>query len=121
LILLVAAVGIALEGVRRLLGEPVQVDPAVYAIGLMAGTMLLELGRATILRRTASAWGSPALAAAAQNRLADILSSAGVLAGLIGVRLGLPWADIAAALLVAMVVARAALRLFYRSADILID
>ena len=120
-ILLIAATAIAVEGVRRLLGEPVRIDPALYAIGLMAGTIILETVRATVLLRTARAWGSPALAAGAQNRLADILSSAGVLAGLVGVRLGLTWADIAAALLVATLVARAAGLLVYRSADILID
>ena len=120
-ILLIAAAGIAFEGARRLLGEPVQVDPALYAIGLMAGTIALESVRATVLLRTARAWGSPALAAGAQNRRADILSSVGVLAGLVGVRLGFAWADIAAALLVAALVARAAALLVYRSADILID
>jgi cation diffusion facilitator family transporter len=120
-ILLVAAAGIAFEGIRRLLGEPVTVDAAPYAIALMAGTIVLEILRATVLQRTARAWGSPALAAGAQNRLADILSSAGVLAGLIGVRLGLAGADAAAALLVAVFVARAAALLVYRSADILID
>jgi cation diffusion facilitator family transporter len=121
IILLIAAAGIAFEGLRRLLGQPVAVDPAFYAIGLMAGTIVLELVRATVLRRAATTFGSPALGAAAQNRRADILSSAGVLAGLIGVRLGLAWADVAAALLVAFLVARAAGLLVYRSADILID
>ena len=121
MILLIAAAGIALEGLRRLLGQPVQVDPALYAIGLMAGTIVLELVRSTGLRWAARAFGSPALGAAAQNRLADILSSAGVLAGLVGVRLGLGRADAAAALLVAVLVARAAGLLVYRSADILID
>jgi cation diffusion facilitator family transporter len=121
IILLIAAAGIAFEGLRRLLGQPVTVDPALYAIGLMAGTIVVELVRATVLQRAARTFGSPALAAAAQNRLADILSSAGVLAGLVGVRLGLPWADVAAALLVALLVARAAGLLVYRSADILID
>lgn len=121
IILLIAATGIAIEGGRRLLGEPVEIDPALYAIGLIAGTIVLETVRATVLRRTSRAWGSPALAAAAQNRVVDILSSAGVLAGLIGVRMGLAWADVAAALLVAVLVARAAGLLVYRSADILID
>jgi len=121
MILLIAAAGIAYEGVRRLLGAPVEVDPALYAIGLMAGTIVLELGRATALRWAARAFGSPALAAAAQNRQADVLSSAGVLAGLIGVRLGVAWADVAAALFVALLIARAAVLLGYRSADILID
>jgi cation diffusion facilitator family transporter len=121
IILLIAAAAIAFEGLRRLLGQPVAVDPALYAIVLMASTIVLELVRSTGLRRAAQVFGSPALAAAAQNRLADILSSAGVLAGLIGVRLGLPWADVVAALLVAILIARAAGLLVYRSADILID
>jgi cation diffusion facilitator family transporter len=120
-ILLLAAFGIGFEGVRRLLGEAVQVDPALYAMGLVGGTILLELVRATVLRRTAHAWKSPALAAGAQNRLVDVLSAAGVLAGLAGVRLGYGWADAAAALLVAVLVARAAGLLVYRSGDILID
>jgi cation diffusion facilitator family transporter len=120
-ILLIAAAGIALEGLRRLLGQPVQVDPALYAIGLMGGAIVLELGRATVLRWAAGAFGSPALGAAAQNRRADVLSSAGVLAGLLGVRLGLAWADVAAGLLVSLLIARAAGLLVYRSADILID
>lgn len=121
LILLVAAIGIAAEGLRRLLGEPVAVDPASYAIGLMVFTILLELTRATVLLRAARAWHSPALAAGGQNRLADVLSSAGVLAGLVGVRLGFAWADVIAALFVALMVLRAAARLLYRSGDILID
>jgi cation diffusion facilitator family transporter len=120
-ILLLASIGIASEGVRRLLGEHVHVDPALYAIALMAGTIGLEVVRATVLRRTARAWNSPALMAASQNRLADIISSAGVLAGLAGVRMGVPWADTAAAFLVAGVVARSAGLLVYRSGDILID
>jgi cation diffusion facilitator family transporter len=120
-ILLVAAIGIAYEGIRRLLGAPVEVDPALYAIGLMAGTILLEIGRATVLLRSARRWNSPALAAGAQNRIADILSSAGVLGGLVGVRLGFAWADVAAALLVSLLIFRSAGLLVYRSGDILID
>jgi cation diffusion facilitator family transporter len=120
-ILLLAAIGIAFEGVRRLLGRHAQVDPALYAMVLLVGTILLEIGRATVLRRSARRWSSPALAAGAQNRLADILASAGVLAGLAGVRLGYVWADAAAALLVAVLIARSAGLLVYRSGDILID
>ncbi len=89
LILLLTAAVIAFEAVRRLVGEPVHVDPALYAMALVAATMLLEIGRASTLRWAGRRWHSPALAAAAQNRFADIFSSAGVLAGLVGVRFGL--------------------------------
>src|SRR5262249_29690716 len=84
-------------------------------------TILLEIGRATVLLRSARRWNSPALAAGAQNRMADILSSAGVLGGLVGVRLGFAWADVAAALLVSLLIFRSAGLLVYRSGDILID
>jgi cation diffusion facilitator family transporter len=120
-ILIVTALLIGYEGIRRLLGEPVHVDPALYAILLVGATMVLEVGRFTVLRWAARKWDSPALAGSAQNRLADIFSSAGVLAGLLGVRLGYTWADAAAALVVALVIARAAGFLAWRSGDILID
>jgi cation diffusion facilitator family transporter len=120
-ILLITALVIAYEGLRRLLGEPVHVDPALYAIVLVSGTVVLEVIRFTVLRWAARKWDSPALAGSAQNRLADIFSSAGVLAGLVGVRLGYSWADAAAAVVVALVIARAAAFLAWRSGDILID
>jgi cation diffusion facilitator family transporter len=120
-ILLIASLGIAYEGVRRLLGEPAQVDPALYAIVLLVGTMILELGRFTVLRWAARTWDSAALAAGSQNRLADIFSSGGVLLGLIGVRMGYQWADAVAALAVALIIARQAGLLTWRSGDILID
>jgi len=49
-ILLITAVVIGYEGTRRLLGEPVHVDPALYAILFVAGTMALEMVRFAILR-----------------------------------------------------------------------
>jgi len=64
---------------------------------------------------------SEALQADATNRLSDVISTVGVLAGLAGVRAGFAWADAAAALLVAAIIARTALMLIWRSGDILID
>jgi divalent metal cation (Fe/Co/Zn/Cd) transporter len=57
----------------------------------------------------------------ATDRVADVMANLGVLAGLIGVKLGLPWADALAAGLVAVIIVRAALRVAWRSGDILID
>jgi divalent metal cation (Fe/Co/Zn/Cd) transporter len=50
-----------------------------------------------------------------------VLATLGVIAGLIGVRMGLSWADSVAALLVAGIIYRAAGSLTWRSGDILID
>ena len=120
-VLLVAAVAITYEAVHRLIGPHVQVDATAYAIALPAATMVIESGRALTLRWAGRTWGSPALQAGAVNRLADIVSSAGVLVGLVAVRIGYPWADSVAALLVALVIVSTALRLLWRSGDVLID
>lgn len=121
LVLLLAAVAIAVEGARRLLGQPALVEATLYAIALPAVTLVVDLSRAAGLRWAARAFGSPALAAGAQNRLADVAASTGVLIGLTAVRLGFQWADAAAALLVAAVVFRSAVLIAWRSGDILID
>ncbi|MDQ6773149.1 MAG: cation diffusion facilitator family transporter [Candidatus Dormibacteraeota bacterium] len=120
-LLLVVAAVIGYAGLRRLLETPVAVDATPYAIALPALTIALELGRATILGWAAKRFRSPALQAGAQNRRSDIVASAGVLLGLLGVRAGLSWADAAAALLVAAIILRSAVALLWRSSDILID
>jgi len=120
-LLLLAALGIGYEGVMRLSSGRAEVEATAYALGLLAGVVVLEASRATVLLRAARIWASPALAASGQNRLADIGSAASVLGGLVGVRFGLWWADATAALVVAALIARAAGLLIYRSADILID
>ena len=50
LVLLLTALWIAYEALRRLLGEPARVDPASYALGLMVASMVVEAGRAAVLR-----------------------------------------------------------------------
>ena len=112
-LLVITAVGIAFEALRRLTGEGAVVDPAWYAFALLVATLLVEAGRAGVLRRVGRLADSEALQ--------DVISTVGVLAGLAGVRAGLSWADSAAALLVAVIIARAAVMLIWRSGDILID
>ncbi|HUZ88701.1 MAG TPA: cation diffusion facilitator family transporter [Candidatus Acidoferrales bacterium] len=119
--LLVTALAIVAIAANRLLNQPGSVHPAWYAFAVAATTVCVEITRATILSRTAKATSSPALNASAQNRLADVFSSTGVLLGLLGVRLGLGWTDTLAALVVAALILRSALRLLWRSGDILID
>lgn len=121
LVLLLTAGGIALEAGRRLLGHPATVNPTFYAIALLLGAMVVEALRAVVLRAAGRAAGSDALAADAQNRVSDVLSSLGVVAGLVGVRFGYWWADSVAALLVAAVIAVAAVRILLQSGDELMD
>ncbi len=121
ILLLVTAAGILYEGVNRLASGTTPVRATGYALGLMAATLVIEVGRSFVLRFTGRAAVSHALEAESQNRFADVLSSGAVLAGLIGVGLGYRWADAVAAIGVAGVVAYAAARLARHSGDILID
>jgi len=120
-LLLITAAGIAFEAVRRLTLGGGTVNPAGYAFGLLIATLVIESGRAAVLRRVGRAAQSEALQADATNRLSDVLATVGVIAGLIGVRMGFVWADSVAALLVAGIIARAAGLVAWRSGDILID
>ncbi|OLB89080.1 MAG: hypothetical protein AUI15_26805 [Actinobacteria bacterium 13_2_20CM_2_66_6] len=121
ILLLITAAFIAFEAIRRLAEGGAIVNPAGYAFGLLIATLLIEAGRAGVLRRVGRLASSEAMLADATNRLSDVLATLGVIAGLIGVRMGLTWADSVAALLVAAIVARAAGLLAWRSGDILID
>src|SRR5207302_776168 len=93
LLLLITAAYIAFEAVRRLVGGGPAVNPAGYAFGLLIAALVIEAGRAAVLRRVGKFASSEALLADATNRLADVLATVGVIAGLIGVRLGLRGAE----------------------------
>ena len=121
IVLVITAGGIAVEAVHRLLVPGHEVDPAWYAFALLIGTIVIESGRAAVLRAVGRAADSAALEADATNRISDVLASLAVIAGLALVRAGIVWADSVAALIVAAVIARAALLLVWRSGDILID
>ena len=122
ILLILTAIGIAYESIHRLAahgGTPV--DPALYAMALLVATIVIEGARGAILSRVGRAAGSEALTADAANRGSDVLSSMGVLAGLIAVRLGFRWADPVAALGVAGLIGWIAGRLVWHSGDILMD
>ena len=121
ILLLIIAVAIGFEAMRRLLQGGPPVDPTGYAFILLIGTILIESGRALVMRRVGGAINSDAMLADSVDRLADVLANLGVLIGLVGVRMGLLWADAAAALIVAVIIVRAAGILTWRSGDILID
>jgi cation diffusion facilitator family transporter len=121
MLLMFIASPIGFEAIRRLFGGGPSVNPTSYAFALLIGTIVIESGRAIVIRRVGRAVSSDAMLADATDRVADILANVGVLVGLLGVRMGLLWADAAAALLVALVIVRAAGLLAWRSGDILID
>ena len=120
-LLMITAAGIGVEALRRLTTGGHAVNPAGYAFVLLIATLVIESGRAVVLRRVARIADSEALRADATDRLADVFAILAVLAGLFGVRLGFVWADSVAALLVAALIARAAGQVVWRSGDILMD
>src|SRR4029077_198067 len=95
--------------------------PAGYAFVLLIVTLAIETGRAVVLRRVARIADSDAVRADATDRLADVFAIMAVLVGLVGVRMGFTWADSVAAVLVAVLIARSAAMVAWRSGDILID
>src|SRR5690349_2210401 len=98
ILLLVIALAIGFEAIRRLLTGGPPVDPTGYAFALLVGTIAIESGRAVVMRRVGRAVSSEAMLADSVDRIADVLANLGVLVGLVGVRQGWTWADAAAAL-----------------------
>ena len=110
------------EAIKRLIehGAP-EVEATAWAFGVIIGSIIVDAGRSRVLSRVAKATKSEALEADALHFTSDIASSAAVLIGLIGVRLGAPWADSVAALVVAVLVCVAGWRLGRRTVNTLTD
>jgi cation diffusion facilitator family transporter len=110
------------EAIKRLIEhEPHVVIATYWAFAVMAASVIIDFYRARALSRVAKATQSQALEADALHFSSDLWASLAVLAGLVGVRFGLWWADSAAALLVAALVCIAGWRLGRRTIDTLTD
>jgi len=110
------------EAGRRLLGfegASVAATPAAFAV--MAVSIVVDFVRSRALYRAAAAHRSEALEADALHFGSDMWSSAAVLIGLGGLRLGYAWSDAAAAIVVALFVCLAGWRLGRRTIDTLTD
>ncbi len=116
------------EAVQRLAGGGPEVRPTVWAFAVMALSIAVDWGRSRNLRRVARETRSPALEADALHFSTDMVSSAVVILGLLGVllagQLGWTWlssADPVAAILVAVIVLVLSLRMGKRAFDVLMD
>jgi cation diffusion facilitator family transporter len=110
------------EAAKRLIEHETHiVEATVWAFAVMVVSIIVDFFRARALNRTAKATASHALEADALHFSSDLWSSLAVLVGLFGVRFGLPWADSAAALVVAVLVCVAGWRLGKRTIDTLTD
>jgi cation diffusion facilitator family transporter len=121
LLFLLAGV-VAWEAVQRLAGGKAHaVQATALAFAVIAGSIAIDFFRARVLYRVADKTQSHALEADALHFYSDMWSSLAVLVGLGGIALGYPWADSAAALVVAVFICIAGWRLGKRTVDTLTD
>jgi cation diffusion facilitator family transporter len=129
LLLLVTCAWIVKESIERLGSKSVHVDASVWAFGVLAISIAVDVSRSRMLQRAAKKHRSQALEADALHFSTDVWSSAVVIVGLIGVRLAaavpslafLGKADAVAALVVAGIVVFVSLQLGFRSIQALLD
>jgi cation diffusion facilitator family transporter len=121
LLLLATCDWIVVEAIKRLAGKHAAVEASLWAFLVMAVSLALDIFISRVLHRAARKYSSQALEADALHYGSDILSSGVVIAGLVGVRLGIPALDPIAALGVALLVTLASVRLSRRAVEELLD
>jgi cation diffusion facilitator family transporter len=108
-------------GARLFRGDAHPVEASFWAFAVIGGSIVVDFFRARLLYRVASETSSQALEADALHFGSDMWSSLAVLVGLIGIAYGFPWADSAAAAVVAVFICIAGWRLGRRTIDTLTD
>jgi cation diffusion facilitator family transporter len=108
-------------GQRLFGGHGHAVEATALAFGVIVVSIVVDFFRARLLYRVANETASEALEADALHFGSDMWSSIAVLVGLGGVACGYPWADSAAAVVVAVFVCLAGWRLGRRTIDTLTD
>ena len=110
------------EALQRLIGgHGHAVEATFWAFAVIAASILVDFFRARVLYRVAAETSSEALEADALHFGSDMWSSLAVLVGLGAVALGYPWANSAAAIVVAVFICIAGWRLGRRTIDLLTD
>jgi cation diffusion facilitator family transporter len=121
MLILVGSGVIVLEAVRRLVGGG-HVQKLGFGIGVVAGSLVVNVFVSTYLQRRAREQESPALEGDAAHLRTDAATSAAVLAGLVLVQIsGAEWIDAAVAIAVAGFIVVTGLRILARSGRVLVD
>ena len=121
-LLIVLAVVVLIEAVRRLLGhdaEPIEAGWIAFAV--LVVSIVVDLVRWRSLKKISEATRSDALAADAMHFSSDLFASICVLLGLLAARFGYQQGDTIAAMAVAIFIAIAGYRLGRRTIDTLVD
>ena len=121
MLILVGSAVIVYEAVHRLaVGS--SVDSLGFGIGVVAVSVVANLGVSAYVGRTAREHGSDALAGDAAHLRTDAATSAGVLFGLVLVQVtDEQWIDSVVALVVAVAIVVAGARILLRSSRVLVD
>ncbi|OQP20734.1 MULTISPECIES: cation diffusion facilitator family transporter [Geobacillus] len=109
------------SGVRSLFGKEKVAAPDVLAAVVALASAAVMIGVYAINRRLARRTNSMALAAVAKDNLSDALVSIGAAIGIAGARLGWPWLDPLAALVIGAMIGRTAWEVFMETAHTLTD
>jgi len=104
---------------RLFTGKAAQVT--FWSFAVMLATMAINGGVSMYEHARGSALRSPILLADSLHTRSDLFASTAVLAGLIGTRLGQPWLDPVAGIVVVFFIARVAYRIITSSLDVLAD
>jgi len=121
MLILVGAGVIVFESVRRLM-DPPEVHSLGIGIAVIGFSMAANVVVSSYLYRQARATDSPALEGDAAHLRTDALTSGGVLVGLVLVQVtGIEWLDPLTALVVAVAIVMAGLRILTRSSRVLVD
>jgi cation diffusion facilitator family transporter len=130
LLLLITCIWIVYEAIQRLFFKSVEIEASIWAFGVMAVSIVVDISRSRILYRAARKHNSQALEADALHFSTDVWSSSVVIVGLglvwLSERLGHEWAwlvkgDAVAALVVAVIVVYVSLQLGKRAVTVLLD
>ncbi len=120
-LLLITCGWIIKEAVNRLMMKDFQLEITVWGFVIMVVSIIVDFSRSRALKKAAEKYNSQALEADALHFSSDILSSLVVIIGLIFAKFGFRMADPIAALVVAVLVIIASLRLAKETVDGLMD
>jgi cation diffusion facilitator family transporter len=122
LLILVGSGVIVYESVRRLATSHTEVESLGIGMAVIAASIVVNVVVSGFLARRARETDSPALEADAAHLRTDAATSAGVLVGLAIVQItGQTWLDPVIALVVAVAIVTAGVRLLMRASRVLVD
>jgi cation diffusion facilitator family transporter len=120
-ILLAGGLFVAVEAIGHLLRDSSPPGIHWYQFAVIAAALVVDLSRTLVSLRAAHRFSSAALRSNAFHFAGDMAASVAVLIGLVLVDAGVHQGDSVAALLVAMIIGAAAMRLIGENANVLMD